>query len=52
VRPSAARRGHDPWGGALEVEGDVPSGVPDHVVRAVTENATTLKFTSQGFEED
>ena len=35
----------------LEVEGEVPGGVPDHVVRTVAENARTLKFTSQGFEE-
>jgi hypothetical protein len=36
----------------LEVEGEVPGGVPDHVVRTVAENARTLKFTSQGFEEE
>jgi hypothetical protein len=34
----------------LEVEAEVPSGVPDPVVRTVTENSRTLKFTSQGFE--
>jgi hypothetical protein len=34
----------------LEVEAEVPSGVPDSVVRTVTENSRTLKFTSQGFE--
>ena len=36
----------------LEIEADVPSGVPDNVVRTVTENSRTLKFTSQGFEKE
>lgn len=36
----------------IEVEAEIPSGVPDHVVRTVTENSRTLKFTSQGFEEE
>jgi hypothetical protein len=36
----------------LEVEAEIPSGVPDHVVRTVTENSRTLKFTSQGFETE
>ena len=36
----------------LEVEADIPSGVPDHVVRTVTENSRTLKFTSQEFEKE
>jgi hypothetical protein len=36
----------------LEVEADIPSGAPDHVVRTVTENSRTLKFTSQGFEKE
>ncbi len=36
----------------LEIEADVPDGVPEHVVRVVTENARTLKFTSQGFERE
>ena len=36
----------------LEIEAEIPSGAPAHVVRAVTENSRTLKFTSQGFEED
>jgi predicted AAA+ superfamily ATPase len=34
----------------LEIEADVPGGVPDHVVRTVTENARTLKFKNQAFE--
>ncbi|MEF8759158.1 MAG: Swt1 family HEPN domain-containing protein [Candidatus Accumulibacter sp. UW25] len=36
----------------LEVEAAIPAGVPDHVVRTVTENSRTLKFTSQGFEKE
>ncbi len=36
----------------LEIEAEVPSGTPDQVVRTVTENGRTLKFTSQGFEEE
>jgi predicted AAA+ superfamily ATPase len=35
----------------LDIEADIPSGAPDHVVRTVTENSRTLKFTSHGFEE-
>lgn len=36
----------------LEIEADVPSGAPDNVVRTVTENCRTLKFSEQGFERD
>jgi hypothetical protein len=36
----------------LEVEAEIPGGVPENVVRIVTENARTLKFKSQGFEEE
>ncbi len=36
----------------LEVEAEIPSGAPDLVVRTVTENSRTLKFTSQGFEKE
>ena len=36
----------------LEVEAEIPSGAPDHVVRTVTENSRTLRFTSQGFEKE
>jgi len=36
----------------LEVEAETPSGVPDNVVRTVTENCRTLKFMSQGFEKE
>lgn len=36
----------------LEIQAEIPSGAPDHVVRTVTENGRTLKFTSQGFEKE
>ena len=36
----------------LEIEANVPKGVPDDVVRTVSENARTLKFTDHGFEDD
>ena len=34
----------------IEIEAALPGGAPDNVVRTVTENSRTLKFTSQGFE--
>jgi hypothetical protein len=36
----------------LEIEAEVPTGTPEHVVRTVTENCRTLKFSSQGFEQE
>ncbi len=36
----------------LEIEADIPDGAPEHVVRTVTENSRTLKFTSHGFEKE
>ena len=36
----------------LEIEAEIPAGAPEHVVRTVTENSRTLKFTSQGFEKE
>lgn len=36
----------------LEIEAEIPSGTPDNVVRTVTENSRTLKFTNQGFEKE
>lgn len=36
----------------LEIQATVPGGVPEHVLRAVTENCRTLKFSQHGFEED
>ncbi len=36
----------------IEVAAEIPAGAPDNVVRTVTENSRTLKFTSQGFEKE
>ena len=35
----------------LEIDIEVPNGIPDDRVRAVNENSNTLKFKSHGFEE-
>ena len=36
----------------LEIEAEVAMGAPDNVVRTVTENSRTLKFSTHGFESD
>jgi hypothetical protein len=36
----------------LEIEAEIPTGASNQVVRTVTENSRTLKFTSQGFESE
>ena len=36
----------------LEIEAELPDGFPDHVVRTVNENGSTLKFTDHGFEHE
>jgi len=36
----------------LEIEASLPNGASDHIVRIVTENSRTLKFTSHGFEKE
>lgn len=36
----------------IEIEARIPQGVPDQVVRTVTENSLTLKFANQGFETE
>ncbi len=36
----------------LEIEATVPEGVPEKIVRTVTENSRTLKFASHGFERE
>jgi hypothetical protein len=36
----------------LEIEAAIPAGAPNQVVRVVTENGRTLKFSNQGFEVD
>jgi hypothetical protein len=35
----------------LEIQAEAPDGVPENVVRTVTENCKTLKFRDSGFEE-
>ena len=37
---------------SLEINVEVPDGIPEDVIRIVKENASTLKFNSQGFEEE
>lgn len=37
---------------SLDIEAEVGDGIPDGVVRTVTENGRTLKFSSQGFERE
>jgi hypothetical protein len=36
----------------LEIEARLPDGASEQIVRVVTENSRTLKFTSQGFEKE
>ena len=36
----------------LEIEAEIPDGAPENVVRTVTENSRTLKFTNQAFERE
>ncbi len=36
----------------LEIHAEFDSGVPDNVVRTVTENSRTLKFSNHGFERE
>jgi predicted AAA+ superfamily ATPase len=36
----------------LEIEAEVSAGVPENVVRTVTENSRTLKFDTHGFEKE
>lgn len=36
----------------LEIEAHLPHGAPDNIVRTVTENSRTLKFSSHGFENE
>ena len=35
-----------------EIEADIPAGAPENVVRTVTGNSRTLKFSTQGFETE
>jgi len=36
----------------LEIEAEMPEGAPENVVRTVSENCHTLKFSFQGLEEE
>jgi len=36
----------------IEIEAQIPEGATDNIVRIVTENSRTLKFTSHGFESE
>jgi predicted AAA+ superfamily ATPase len=36
----------------MEIHAELPEGTPEHVVRTVTENCRTLKFTNYGFENE
>ena len=36
----------------LEIEADIPEGAPEHVVRVVTENSSSLGFEDSGFESE
>ena len=36
----------------LEIQADIPGGVPEGTVRTVTENCRTLRFEGFGFEEE
>jgi len=36
----------------IEIEATLPDGASDQIVRTVTENSRTLKFTSHGFESE
>lgn len=36
----------------LEISAHIPGGAPDEIVRTVTENCRTLKFSTHGFEKE
>jgi len=36
----------------LDIDVNVPAGVPESIVRTVTENSRTLRFNAHGFESD
>ena len=38
--------------GTLEIEAAIENGAPENVVRTVTENSRTLKFTTLGFKAE
>jgi hypothetical protein len=36
----------------LELQAEIPAGAPENVVRTVTENCRTLRFSDHGFEKE
>jgi hypothetical protein len=36
----------------IDIQAEIPGGAPEQVVRTVTENSRTLKFTSYGFDRE
>jgi hypothetical protein len=36
----------------VDIAPEIPAGIPEQVVRTVTENSRTLKFTNHGFESE
>lgn len=36
----------------LELQASVPQGIPENIIRTVSENCRTLKFTTQSFEKE
>lgn len=36
----------------LEIHAEIPAGTADNVVRTVTQNCRTLKFSDHGFEKE
>ena len=36
----------------LDIQAEVPDGIPENIVRTVTENGNTLKFDTQSFERE
>jgi hypothetical protein len=37
---------------SIEINAEIPAGVPEPIVRIVTENCRALRFENQGFEEE
>jgi hypothetical protein len=36
---------------ALDVEAEIPRGIGEQLIRTITENARSLKFTNQEFKD-
>ena len=56
LAPGVARRSHAQAPGStvrvtVEIEAEIPDGVPDDVQRIVNENAQTLRLKAHGFEK-